>query len=203
MVNTRAKSIGRTGAIRLRTGIQAILATGLGLLVLGCAHRLESQQRKMMAEVYQSNADMYGLLESAFDDLGREYYVLYQEYQDAGNQAMAERTRRRADNFHGYSLKLHQYKVLNDNKLARLQNGGGPVVVTRKAGETPSETPQTPALNVQPVEIPQSYPMPAVQPAPATPAAPETPAAEVTAAPAPAPTPAPEVPVAPAPPQGP
>jgi hypothetical protein len=155
------------------------MLTALALMALGCGHRLENQQRKMMTEIYESNAEMYDLLESAFEDLGREYYVMFQEYQDAGNESMAQRIRQRATLFHGYALKLHQYKVLNDNKLARVKNGGDPVVTTRSAEKPPRVKEANPVLDVQPIEIPQSYPQamaPEEKNAPVMPEVPSVPA---------------------------
>jgi hypothetical protein len=187
------------------------LACGLALST-GCITK--AQDRDVMREYYTNQADLYDSLSDAMNELGQEYFVLYQEYQAMGRDDLADLARNRARIFHARSQELAESKTLFDRKLNKLESSNEavaadvlpePKTTTRVvqparrqvAPTTPEVVPSNQLVAPAPAVAPAAAP--AVAPAPSqVPANPVPPPLQIQA-PAPAPTATPRPVVTPLP----
>lgn len=179
------------------------LACGLALST-GCITK--AQDRDVMREYYTNQADLYDSLSDAMNELGQEYFVLYQEYQAMGRDDLADLARNRARIFHARSQELAEGKTLFDRKLNKLESSNEAVAADvlpepktttrvvqparRQVAPTPPEVVPSDQL-VAPA--PAIVPAPAVAPAPSQAQANPVPVQIQAPAPVPTATPRPTV----------
>ena len=196
--------------LRLLCAVVALASMACG--TSGTAKRLSSDQQIMAQELYSSQLEMYEVLEQSLFELGREYFVIGQEYEDMGRSDLATLAQRRAQDLH----KRHQEVTNKKNEtLARLRQllDSGTVKDRGYRVEQPAQ-PQQPRVRVQqqparqPAQtpVPQPAPRQVPQPAPQQPAQvipppqPQQPAPTPAPTPQPTPQPTPNPPVVPRPP---
>jgi len=80
------------------------------------AYRLSISQ-----QVYTNQIEMYDILELMFNELGREYFVLQQEYEDLGRDGLAALAKRRAETFHQRHQQVQDKKNAIKTRLNKLK----------------------------------------------------------------------------------
>lgn len=66
---------------------------------------MDAYRLSITQQVYLNQIEMYDILELTFNELGREYFVLQQEYEDLGRDGLAALAKRRADTSHQSCLR--------------------------------------------------------------------------------------------------
>jgi hypothetical protein len=174
-------------------------ATALAILTACGAGQLRREQRALAEQYYTDQQIQLSVLDQAFFELGREYYVLFTDYRDAGKLKEAAQAEDRARRFHERHLEIQRLRQQFDQRQRALAANGELTVApdgrAPAARPTPRPTPQptpepTPQLFQAPQPTPAPTPRPVATPRP-TPAATPRPAA--TPYPAPVATPRPTV----------
>ncbi|HOE95322.1 MAG TPA: hypothetical protein PK847_01945 [Candidatus Sumerlaeota bacterium] len=195
------------------------LLLAAGLTLAGCgtaAKQLHADYRALGEEFYTQQMAELDLLSDLLNELGREYFVLQQEYEALGRDQLAQGALRRAQAFHQRHQQLLEMKNGFARKLNQMRRGdlaavpdapaaaapGPPPADPRRVRIVPGAAPgqgaaiQPPARAAQPAPAPPARPVPPSQPLPAPPQAQPSPQSQ-PAPPAPAPQPAPAQPAAP------
>lgn len=118
----------------------------------------------LLREFYKAQLTALQALNSAFHQIGQEYYILDIEYQRMGRPELADLTREKARRFHQQHLEIQKAITDLQQRQARLARGEQPdptgVVVPTSPAPTPS-----PLIQRTPVPTPVRTPLPTPRPA--------------------------------------
>ena len=111
----------------IRRTQRGILLGIIALALVACGtgkKELNAQRQALRRDLYKSQMEMYNMLDKVLHELGREYYVIQQEYQALGRDDLGRLAEKRAEKFHEGHQDLVDKRNELKGKIRRMEKKG-------------------------------------------------------------------------------